>query len=121
MDGEYRRLDANGDGAATRAEVEARQRRILVASATRNAQAAFARIDTDRNGQLSPAEYIRATAAVPRDIDVIKQMGRLDANRDAKVTLVEYRTLTVAGFDRLDTDKDGVLTVAEQRAGGFGR
>ena len=121
MDSEYRRLDANNDGSATRAEVEANQRRILADVATRNAQAQFARIDTDRNGQISSAEFLRAAAGSPQRVDVTRQMGRLDANRDGKVTIVEYRTLTVANFDRLDTDKDGILSAAEQRAGGYAR
>ncbi len=120
MDAEFGRLDANRDGAGTRAEVEASQRRIVAATAATRAAANFARIDTDRNGQLSLAEFTRATAA-PGKTDSTAVMNRLDANRDSKVTLIEYRTLTLTTFDRLDTDKDGVLSVAEQRAGGTGR
>ncbi len=120
MDAEFRRLDANRDGNGTRAEVEANQRRIVALAASQRAAAAFARIDTDRNGQLSLAEFTRATAT-PVKADPGAVMNRLDANRDAKVTIVEYRTLTLTNFDRLDTDKDGMLSLAEQRAGGYGR
>ncbi|MDQ3139779.1 MAG: hypothetical protein M3Q15_03550, partial [Pseudomonadota bacterium] len=75
----------------------------------------FAQIDGDRNGQLSIDEFIRANAPTgPVDGSAI--MSRLDANRDQKVTLVEYRILTLANFDRIDTDRDGVITPAEQRA-----
>jgi hypothetical protein len=115
MDADYRRIDANSDGSATRAEVEANQQRILAAAAAARAAAAFARLDTDRNGQLSPAEFARL--APPEKAEVTPVMTRLDANRDGRVTLVEYRTLTLARFDQLDGDKDGRLSPAEQRAG----
>ena len=48
-------------------------------------------------------------------------MNRLDLNRDQKITLIENRTATLANFDKLDTDKDGVVSVAEMRAGGIGK
>ena len=48
-------------------------------------------------------------------------MLRLDADRDGRVTLVEYRTLTLARFDQLDGDKDGRLSPAEQSAATAGR
>ena len=119
MDAEYRKLDANNDGVATRVEIEANQQRILATGAATRAQALFVRIDTDRNGQLSPAEFIRASVGQPQKVDVTTVMGRLDPNRDGKVTLIEYRTLTLTNFDRLDVDKDGIASVTEQRAGGI--
>ena len=119
MDAEYRKLDANNDGVATRVEIEANQQRILATGAATRAQALFVLIDTDRNGQLSPAEFIRASVGQPQKVDVTTVMGRLDPNRDGKVTLVEYRTLTLTNFDRLDVDKDGIASVTEQRAGGI--
>lgn len=119
MDADYRRIDANGDGSATRAEVEANQQRILAAAAARRAADAFARLDADRNGQLFPAEFARLSP--PEKADVAPVMQRLDANRDGRVTLVEYRTLTLARFDQLDSDKDGRLSPAEQGAATAGR
>lgn len=120
MDAEFRRLDTNRDGVGTRDEIEASQRRIVAAAAAQRAAALFARIDSDRNGQISLAEFTRATATTEK-LDATPIMNRLDSNRDSKVTIVEYRTLTLTNFDRLDTDKDGVLSAAEQRAGGYGR
>jgi hypothetical protein len=32
---------------------------------------------------------------------------------------VEHRAATVANFDRLDADKDGIVTAAEMKAGGI--
>ena len=33
----------------------------------------------------------------------------MDGNRDSQISLAEHRTATLANFDRLDTDKDGVV------------
>lgn len=120
MDAEYAKLDANHDGVVTKPELQAQQARIASAAAALRAQRVFAQIDTDHNGQISLAEFTKATARmVP--VDATAVMNRLDTNHDQKVTLVEYRILTLANFDRLDLDRDGVLTPAEQRAGGLGK
>jgi len=122
MDGEYRKLDGNKDGIVTKAELEASQQRAMADKLSQQARALFARFDTDRNGQLSLAEFAVATrGGAQAKPDVAGMMTRLDANRDNQVSLVEYRTITLTGFDRMDTDKDGVVSIAEQRAGGIGK
>ena len=120
MDGEYKKLDANADGVVTKIELEASQQRAQAATLAQQARDLFVRFDTDHNGQLSLNEFIFATSGGSQQRpDVTPMMTKLDANRDNKVTLVEYRTLTLTGFDRMDTDKDGVVSIAEQRAGGL--
>lgn len=120
MDAEYKKLDTNNDGVVTRLELEASRQRADAASRAEQARTLFVKFDTDRNGQLSLNEFIYATSGGPQArADVSPIMARLDGNRDQKVTLVEYRTVTLTGFDRMDTDKDGVVSVAEMRAGGL--
>jgi len=120
MDGEYKKLDANNDGVVTRVELEASQQRTRMAEQVRQARQLFVRFDADKNGQLSLNEFVFATSGGPQaKPNVTPMMTRLDTNRDQKVTLIEYRTMTLANFDRLDTDKDGVASLAEQRAGGI--
>ena len=66
----------------------------------------------------------RLAAATPPHVDVSATMNRLDLNRDQKITLIENRTATLATlatFDKLDTDKDGIVSAAEMKAGGITR
>ncbi len=121
MDGQYRAIDGNKDGIVTPVEIDQHQQRLAIAAATGRARARFAQIDSDRNGQVSPDEFVRANLAALKKADSAAILTRLDSNRDKKVTLVEYRVLTLAGFDRLDADKDGVLTAVEQRASGLAK
>jgi len=116
MDADYRSMDLNGDGVATRAEVEAYQRKVLTVAAAERARADFAKLDADRNGQVSLPEFTRGSASLPKSLDVSGPMSKLDANKDGKITLVEYRILTLANFDRLDLDKDGIVTKVERSA-----
>jgi len=46
-------------------------------------------------------------------------MTRYDTNRDGSVSQVEYRTVKLNRFDRIDGNQDGVVTAAEQRASGL--
>lgn len=112
MDAEHRKRDTDGDGKITRAELERWERGQLIAQAQAGNRALFARLDADRNGVLTPGEFA-ALVQDPGNPDVGPMMTRFDGNRDQVITMVEYRAATLANFDRLDTDKDGVLTGAE--------
>lgn len=116
MDTEFRRRDADGDGRITRAEMTTFELDLAIATArTQNAEL-FTRLDTDRNGTISQVEFAALVGGVQTP-DVTPLMQRFDGNRDQAVTLVEYRAATLANFDRLDTDLDGVVTQAEITAG----
>jgi len=117
MDAEFGRMDANQDKVVTRAEIEQFERAANLVQARAAARVLFARMDTDRNGQLSPAEFEQmVTPAAPNPAPVLAQN---DLNKDGRITLVEYRTAKLANFDRMDADKDGIVTVAEMRAAGI--
>jgi hypothetical protein len=112
MDADFKRRDLDGNGKATRAEVEAFAKRAATAAAQQQNRDLFQRLDVDRNSLISPTEFA-ALVPAPKFIDVSPEMNRFDSNRDQIITLVEYRTATLANFDRLDLDKDGILTSAE--------
>ena len=44
-------------------------------------------------------------------------LARMDADRDGRVSLVEYQDWLSYAFDAMDRDHDGVLSQAEQPAG----
>ena len=120
----FERLDADGDGSISRAEMEA-------ADATRDArreerrERMKARFDTDGDGMVSEAE--RAAAREARDARRAERGGdrgprmrgkpRFDLDGDGAVTRLEYTTAHDALFARMDANGDGVLTRGEGRKG----
>jgi len=112
MDAEFRKRDLDGNGKATRAEVEEHTKRATTATAQEQNRMLFQRLDTDGNGAVNPAEFTLLVSP-PKFIDVSPEMIRFDSNRDQIITLVEYRTATLVNFDRLDLDKDGILAAVE--------
>ena len=118
MDTEFRKMDADKNGQLTRTEIEQFQKLQAVAQAQTRNQAMFAQLDVDRNGQLSPAEFSKISSPPPA-ANGQPMIARMDGNRDGQVSLIEHRTATLSNFDRLDTDKDGIVTAAEMKAGGI--
>jgi Ca2+-binding EF-hand superfamily protein len=118
MDSEFRKMDADKNGQLTKAEIEQYQKLQAVAQAQSRNRALFTQLDTDKNGQLSPAEFAKIATPAPA-ANGQPMIARMDSNRDSQVSLVEHRTATLANFDRLDSDKDGIVTAAEMKAGGI--
>ena len=118
MDIQFRKMDADKNGQLTRIEIEQFQRLTAVAEAQARNRALFAQYDTDRNGQISPAEFTKATTPSTA-ANGQPMIARMDGNRDSQINLIEHRTATLANFDRLDSDKDGIVTPAEMKAGGI--
>ena len=118
MDAQFKSLDGNSDGIATRLEIETVQRRNATAVAAQRSRQIFAQLDKDRNGQLSAAEFA-ALAVTPPSPNAGPLLAGWDGNKDGRVALIEFRAATQANFDRMDTDKDGVVSVAEMKAGGI--
>ena len=120
MDVQFRKMDADKNGRLTRTEIEQFQKLTAIAEAQARSRALFAKLDADNNGQLSQAEFAKVAAPAPA-ANAQPTIARMDSNRDSQVSLVEHRTATLANFDRLDVDKDGIVTPAEMKAGGIGR
>lgn len=112
MDIDFQKRDLDGNGKATRIEIEEFTKRAATTKAQEQNRVLFQNLDTDRNGVLSPTEFA-ALVPAPKFIDVSAEMSRFDINRDQIISLVEYRTATLANFDRADVDKDGILSSAE--------
>lgn len=117
MDSEFRKMDGDKNGQLSRAEIEQFQTQQLAAQARQRNKSLFGQLDKDKNGQLSQAEF--ATIATPAPVANAQPMiARMDGNRDSQISISEHRTATLANFDRVDSDKDGVVTPAEMKAGG---
>ena len=120
MDSEFRKMDADKNGILTKKEIEDFQRATSILVAQRRNVAFFQALDKDKNGQLTPAEFAALPMSVPQP-NAAPVLAQTDANRDGQVTLVEYRSGKLQNFDRLDTDKDGVVSPTEMKAAGLAK
>jgi hypothetical protein len=105
------RYDINKDGAVDDAEWKAGQ------------EARFKRLDANSDGKLGQDELFAPTPAagnsvLPSDRQAARQSAyfqRLDGDKDGVVTLVEFMTQAERNFARCDLDKDGRIDTAECR------
>lgn len=134
----FTKVDANKDGAITRAEADAAHAAMKAEWQKKRGERRaemFGKLDTDKNGQLSQAEFNapRGDHAKGDHADRghrgghhggkmgMGRMGggmfdRLDANKDGKVTLAEASAKRLEMFDKADANKDGTVTPEERKA-----
>lgn len=120
----FARMDANGDGVVSEAEMLAAQDQRKKRKSDRRdnrRERMMKRFDTDGDGTLSDAEKAEAREAAKQNRTERKgkrkergaKRPRLDADRDGLVSRTEYDTMTTALFDRMDADGNGILTKGE--------
>jgi Ca2+-binding EF-hand superfamily protein len=79
--------------------------------------AEFTKLETNKDGQLSKAEFMAAAPVSPSTpANGAALLSQLDKNKDGKVSIDEYRAPVLARFDTLDTNKDGTISAAERQA-----
>ena len=94
-------IDANGDGAVSRAEAQAARTDL------------FVRLDANADGYLSAVERMMQQGA--------RLSGEADADADSRLSLKEFMRQPYPVFDRLDTDRNDLLSPAEIEAGRLSR
>jgi Ca2+-binding EF-hand superfamily protein len=118
MDAEFKERDADKNGVVTKKEIEAFQRALFARANQERHIALFQRLDTDKNGQLTPVEFAGLNlTSTPVNAGLL--LSQVDGNHDGQITLVEYRTGKLRNFDSMDGDKDGIVSVVEMKAGGL--
>lgn len=117
MDAQFGKMDGDKNGYASASEIEQFEKEKALAEAEARNAAWFDRLDVNKNGQLSAKEFAKMVAE-PKAASAQPMLGREDLNRDGQISLIEHRSVTLANFDRVDTDKDGVVSEAEMKAGG---
>ena len=96
----------------------AKELAALQAQAREKLQADFKQLDTNKDGQLSFAEFSAVMAVKPSQTPA-QILAGLDANKDGKVSAAEFKSAPLGRFDKVDANHDGTVTPAEvQRAGG---
>jgi Ca2+-binding EF-hand superfamily protein len=98
------KMDADNDGAVTRAEHAA------------GAKAMFDRMDANHDGRLAADEMPQRRRGGADAGTAGHGMGMMDADKDGVVTRAEHAAAMQAMFDRKDADHDGKLVAAEMEA-----
>ena len=118
MDTEFKKMDADKNSVLTRKEIDDFERiKVALAARQRNG-ALFRLLDSDKNGLLTAGEFASLPMNMPTP-DVVGILSQTDSNHDGKVTLIEFRSGKLVNFDRMDSDKDGIVSVSEMRAAGI--
>lgn len=95
-------MDANSDGVLTRQEFDAGR------------AAEFTRLDANNDGQLTREEMRAGRGEHRRSGRHGGHLERADANNDGNITREEFLAGPNAAFDRLDANRDGVISASER-------
>ena len=105
MIAQLEKADANHDGAVSRDEF----------TAFRATQ--FERIDRNRDGYMTESDIPGfAKNRIPEEMSIENLKANFDANKDGKVSKLEFVNGPALMFDRVDTNKDNTVTKSELEA-----
>lgn len=105
--------DANSDGSVAPEEMRAARD----ARRAERASAAFDRLDADKDGSISRAEFEARPDRAQRGHRRGNRPARAAHTERGPTAVAEVRVKAEQMFVRLDADSDGTLSIEEQRAG----
>ncbi|MGQ0674158.1 MAG: EF-hand domain-containing protein [Hyphomicrobium sp.] len=113
----FQKLDKNGDGKVEDTEAprymkrqaESKKGISTLDAMLESAQARFKRMDTNGDGVVEMGEAAGGDAT-RREARAKRMLGRLDADKDGKLSAQEYMAPASERFQKLDVDRDGRIT-----------
>jgi Ca2+-binding EF-hand superfamily protein len=111
MDKEFAMMDTNKDG------------KISVEEHRSGAKAMFEKMDANKDGTVTADEMAAAHKAVTGKVAKKMEMSAqdkikvVDGDGDGKLTAAEHATASETMFTKMDTNKDGFVTMQEMAAG----
>jgi len=104
----FKRWDANGDGSVTRDEAQAK--------GSEKAAQSFDRLDTNKDGVLTKVELAELKEGAREGM--VERLKAADVNGDGSLSRDEVKDMPrlSKGFDRLDANKDGLISPEELQA-----
>jgi hypothetical protein len=111
IDREIKMMDTNGD------------KKLTLEEHNNGAKAMFGKMDTDKDGKVTATEMTAAHEQVTgnkarkSEMSAAEKIKVIDTNSDGALSEVEHTTGARLMFEKMDTDKDGLLTRSEIMAG----
>lgn len=115
VEADFAGMDKDRDGKVTQAEIEDFRAAATIARMRARNSAVFAGLDKDKNGVLS-AEEFAALQRPPVAVSARPVMLKLDVNKDQSVSLSEFRDGAIVDFNRLDRNRDSIISAGERTA-----
>jgi Ca2+-binding EF-hand superfamily protein len=119
VDNRFASVDTNHDGKLSKDELQAQQQRDMEQArkvVAAQVQAQFRKLDTNKDGQLTMQEFMAAAPAVRTAETPDQLLQKFDSNGDGRISPDEFRAPEIAKFNRVDTNRDGIVTPAELQA-----
>jgi Ca2+-binding EF-hand superfamily protein len=116
----FEKMDSNKDGFIDKTETERAYDAAFVQAEARRKQIhiqTFTKLDADKNGSISRAEFDAAAAATPlqKASDKTVWLTTNDIDRNGRVALSEATAKALQNFDLIDKNRDGTLSGDEIR------